>query len=64
MNGMKTCSEVFLYMNCSENRLCSRPGDGMNSLLEGYSKLDGGETAVSTSSMCFFVFPYVLILIT
>ncbi|XP_052195897.1 histone-lysine N-methyltransferase CLF isoform X2 [Diospyros lotus] len=45
MNGMKTCSEVFLYMNCSENRLCSRPGDGMNSLLEGYSKLDGGETA-------------------
>ncbi|KAF5958775.1 hypothetical protein HYC85_006000 [Camellia sinensis] len=44
MNGMKTCSEVFLYMNCSENRLFSRAGDGANSLLEGYSKLDCNET--------------------
>ncbi|GFZ18772.1 SET domain-containing protein [Actinidia rufa] len=44
MIGMKTCSEVFLYMNSSKNRMSSRAGDGVNSLLEGYSKGDCNET--------------------
>ncbi|XAR57782.1 Histone-lysine N-methyltransferase [Bertholletia excelsa] len=43
MNGMKTCSEVFLYMNHCENGLFSRAGDGANSLLEGYGKVDCNE---------------------
>ncbi|KAL6961471.1 hypothetical protein U1Q18_039240 [Sarracenia purpurea var. burkii] len=44
MNGMKTCLEVFLYMNCSKNGLSSRAGDGVNSLLDGYSKADCNQT--------------------
>ncbi|KAA8531679.1 hypothetical protein F0562_006604 [Nyssa sinensis] len=42
MNVMKTCSEVYLYMNCSENKLSSRAGDGAHSLAEG--KVDCNET--------------------
>lgn len=44
MNGMKTCSEIFQYMNCSENGLFSRTGDGADSLLDGFSKVDCNET--------------------
>lgn len=44
MNGMKTCSEVFQYMNCSENRLPFPAGDGTNSMLAGYSNFDSNET--------------------
>ncbi|XP_057974688.1 histone-lysine N-methyltransferase CLF isoform X2 [Malania oleifera] len=42
MNGMKTCLEVFQYMNYSDNKL-GRSGD-VNSLIEGYSKGDCNET--------------------
>ncbi|XP_047315515.1 histone-lysine N-methyltransferase CLF isoform X2 [Impatiens glandulifera] len=42
MNGLKTCREVFLYMNCFVNNLSSRLGDG--SLLDGCSRGDGIET--------------------
>ncbi|XP_059642629.1 histone-lysine N-methyltransferase CLF isoform X2 [Cornus florida] len=42
MNGMKTCLEVYLYMNCSENNLFSRAGVGANSLVEG--KVDCNDT--------------------
>lgn len=38
LNGMKTCWEVFQYMNCSESNLFCQAGDGANSLVEGYSK--------------------------
>ncbi|XP_062156816.1 histone-lysine N-methyltransferase CLF [Alnus glutinosa] len=38
LNGMKTCWEVFQYMNCSESKLSCQVGDGANSLVEGYSK--------------------------
>ncbi|KAG2724385.1 hypothetical protein I3843_01G015600 [Carya illinoinensis] len=38
LNGMKTCWEVFQYMNCSESKLSCQAGDGANSLIEGYSK--------------------------
>ncbi|XAR74004.1 Histone-lysine N-methyltransferase [Bertholletia excelsa] len=44
MNGMKTCSEIFLHMNCSENMLSFRAGDGVNYLQGGYSKVDCNET--------------------
>ncbi|KAI8542129.1 hypothetical protein RHMOL_Rhmol08G0115300 [Rhododendron molle] len=44
MNGMKTCSEVFQYMNCSENGIFSRAGDGADSLLDGFSKVDCNDT--------------------
>ncbi|XP_057491757.1 histone-lysine N-methyltransferase CLF-like isoform X1 [Actinidia eriantha] len=44
MIGMKACSEVFLYMNSSKNRMSSRAGDGVNSLLEVYSKGDCNDT--------------------
>lgn len=40
LNGMKTCWEVFQYMNCSESKLSCQAGDGANSLVEGYSKVD------------------------
>ncbi|XP_052204371.1 histone-lysine N-methyltransferase CLF-like isoform X2 [Diospyros lotus] len=40
MNGMKTCLEVYLYMSCSEKRLFSQTGDGVNPLLEGHSKVN------------------------
>ncbi|KAK6923060.1 Pre-SET CXC domain [Dillenia turbinata] len=40
LNGLKTCSEVFQYMNFSENKLST--GDGVNSL-KGYSKGDSRE---------------------
>ncbi|KAG5535605.1 hypothetical protein RHGRI_023387 [Rhododendron griersonianum] len=44
MNGMKTCSEVFQYMNCSENGIFSQAGDGADSLLDGFSKVDCNDT--------------------
>ncbi|KAI3669805.1 hypothetical protein L6452_41224 [Arctium lappa] len=42
MNGMKTCAEVFYAMNCSENKLSSQGGDGLNSLGDG-SRIDSNE---------------------
>lgn len=48
MNGLKTCSEVFLYMNSYDNKLISQSGDGANALIDGYYKVDGKETMVST----------------
>ncbi|RVX21036.1 Histone-lysine N-methyltransferase CLF [Vitis vinifera] len=44
LNGMKTCLEVFQFMNCSENKPFFRAGDGSNSMVEGYSKVDFNET--------------------
>lgn len=41
---MKTCLEVYQFMNCSENKPSFRAGDGSNSMVEGYSKV---ETMVS-----------------
>lgn len=46
MNGMKTCAEVFYVMN-SENKLSSQRGDGTNSVIDGFSKVDGNEIMVS-----------------
>ncbi|XP_020537308.1 histone-lysine N-methyltransferase CLF isoform X2 [Jatropha curcas] len=40
LNGLKTCWEVFQYMNYSDNRLACQAGDAANSLGEGYSKFD------------------------
>ncbi|KAG9159353.1 hypothetical protein Leryth_017975 [Lithospermum erythrorhizon] len=42
MNGLKTCREVFQYMNHSENQLSSQGGDGPHA--EGSFKGDGGNT--------------------
>lgn len=44
---MKTCWEVFQYMNCSESKLSCQAGDGANSLIEGYSKVDLNQTMLS-----------------
>lgn len=38
LNGMKTCWEVFQYMNYSESKISCQDGDAANSLVEGYSK--------------------------
>ncbi|KAL3372917.1 hypothetical protein AABB24_005110 [Solanum stoloniferum] len=43
MNGLKTCWEVFQYMNNSGNKLFSGTGDGMDGILEGGSNGDGQE---------------------
>ncbi|KAL3526794.1 hypothetical protein ACH5RR_011450 [Cinchona calisaya] len=44
MNGLKTCSEVFLHMNSYGNKLFYQAGVGANALVEGYYKVDGKET--------------------
>ncbi|KAI9075051.1 hypothetical protein K1719_043001 [Acacia pycnantha] len=36
--GLKTCWEVFQYINCNEGKMPGPVGDAVNSLLEGYSK--------------------------
>ncbi|KAL6220405.1 hypothetical protein ACLB2K_008161 [Fragaria x ananassa] len=38
LNGMKTCWEVFQYMNYSDSKVSCQAGDAANSLVEGYSK--------------------------
>ncbi|CAJ1929556.1 unnamed protein product [Sphenostylis stenocarpa] len=38
LNGLKTCWDVFQYINCEEGKMSGPPGDVANSLLEGYSK--------------------------
>nr|XP_010317757.1 EZ2 protein isoform X1 [Solanum lycopersicum] len=43
MNGLKTCWEVFQYMNNSGNKLFSGTGDGMDDILEGGCNGDGQE---------------------
>lgn len=57
MNGMKTCAEVYYVMN-SENKLSSQRGDGTNSMIDGFSKVDGNEIMVSiakiSTSSCEF----------
>ncbi|KAI4314982.1 hypothetical protein L6164_027836 [Bauhinia variegata] len=38
LNGLKTCWEVFQYINCNEGKMSGPAGDAANSLVEGYSK--------------------------
>ncbi|KAI4327430.1 hypothetical protein L6164_019893 [Bauhinia variegata] len=38
LNGLKTCWEVFHYINCNEGKMSGSAADARNSLLEGYSK--------------------------
>ncbi|XP_015889810.1 histone-lysine N-methyltransferase CLF isoform X2 [Ziziphus jujuba] len=38
LSGLKTCWEVFQYMNHSQFKMSCQPGDASNSLMEGYSK--------------------------
>ncbi|KAL2348378.1 hypothetical protein Fmac_002378 [Flemingia macrophylla] len=38
LNGLKTCWDVFQYINCEEGKMSGPPGDAANSLMEGYSK--------------------------
>ncbi|XP_031387592.1 histone-lysine N-methyltransferase CLF [Punica granatum] len=40
LTGLKTCWEVFQYMNFSENKLLGQGVDGSNCLGEGFSKFD------------------------
>lgn len=37
---MKTCWEVFQYMNHFDAKISGQAGDAANSLVEGYSKVD------------------------
>lgn len=46
LNGLKTCWEVFQYMNNSENKL-SLVSDGVNGMLQGSFKGDGHTIVVS-----------------
>ena len=52
---MKTCLEVYQFMNCSENKPSFRLGDGSNSMVEGYSKVDFNETMVSIF-LCLYTY--------
>ncbi|XP_073220542.1 histone-lysine N-methyltransferase CLF isoform X2 [Cicer arietinum] len=38
LNGLKTCWDVFQYINCEEGKLSGSTGDATNALVEGYSK--------------------------
>ncbi|PON67154.1 Histone-lysine N-methyltransferase, EZ [Trema orientale] len=38
LSGMKTCWEVFQYMNHFDTKMSGQAGDAANSLVEGYSK--------------------------
>lgn len=38
LNGLKTCWDIFQYINCEEGKMSGPPGDVANSLMEGYSK--------------------------
>ncbi|KAF9623068.1 hypothetical protein IFM89_036204 [Coptis chinensis] len=38
LSGLKTCMEVYQYMNFNENQLLCGAGDGANSLAEGHPK--------------------------
>lgn len=42
-------------MNCSENKPFFRAGDGSNSMVEGYSKVDFNETMVSIF-LCLYTY--------
>lgn len=53
MSGLKSCSEIFKFMNRSENKIFSEDGDEM-SLADGCLKADGNEIGVS---------PFLLILV-
>lgn len=46
LNGLKTCQEIFQYMNCSENKLICQGGDAANYLGEGYPKFDSNGNVV------------------
>lgn len=46
LNGLKTCWEVFQYMNNSENKLLL-VSEGVNGMLEGSFKSDGHTIMVS-----------------
>ncbi|EXC31742.1 Histone-lysine N-methyltransferase CLF [Morus notabilis] len=46
LSGMKTCWEVFQYMNHFGSKNSGQAGDAANSLVEGYSKLVGSSAAV------------------
>ncbi|KAG4987791.1 hypothetical protein JHK82_030149 [Glycine max] len=38
LNGLKTCWDVFQYINCEDGKMSGPPGDVANSLMDGYSK--------------------------
>ncbi|XP_054824452.1 histone-lysine N-methyltransferase CLF-like isoform X1 [Prosopis cineraria] len=38
LNGLKTCWEVFQYINCNQGKVSGSTGDAEISLMEGYSK--------------------------
>ncbi|KAF7851798.1 hypothetical protein BT93_L2650 [Corymbia citriodora subsp. variegata] len=46
LNGLKTCQEIFQYMNCSENKLICQGGDAANYPGEGYPKFDSNGNVV------------------
>lgn len=51
LNGLKTCQEIFQYMNCSENKLVCQGGDAAN-LGEGHPKFDSNGNMVG-------IFPFI-----
>ncbi|KAL3039241.1 hypothetical protein AAZX31_01G175000 [Glycine max] len=38
LNGLKTCWDVFQYINCEDGKMSGPPGDVANSLMDCYSK--------------------------
>ncbi|KAK4393280.1 Histone-lysine N-methyltransferase CLF [Sesamum angolense] len=49
MSGLKSCSEIFIYMHRSEKKILSHDGDG-TILADGCLKADGNETADTNHS--------------
>ena len=52
---MKTCWEVFQYMNHFDAKMSGQAGDAANSLVEGYSKVDFNGSLVSSFSDLLFI---------
>lgn len=60
LNGLKTCWEVFQYMNNSENKL-SLVSDGVNGMFQGSFKGDGHTVMVSILTLFISMFICVLV---
>ena len=55
LSGMKSCWEVYQYMNHSVSKMSCQAGDAANSLVEGYSKVRFNGTLVSSCYVSLWI---------